>query len=1158
MEDWEALEDARPAGHQSGARRRMIKRTSLIAAKIGLVLAAVFLVALGAAWARLAAGPLELPALTRQIEANMSRARDGRPVDIASVELFWAGAPRGLQLQARDVRILDADGSVISQYAHANIGLGVLPLFIGRIAIVSAEFEGGDIAITRKPDRSTEIAFGPLGSAPDIVIPGVEDDAPLAVKVNRALDGLARAFRPVGAGGALRSLVMRDAQVEMIDEGNGARWTANHAVVALERSGRRLGLVVDARVEGPEGGAPITLRISTDTGFRAAEIQFATRQARPRALFSPAMLGVFAGLDAPVTAEIVVGLDRRVGINRFEGDVVVGRGGAVMNGGDRFALEGGRVHGRYDLERDVLTIDQLALNGSRTRIQGEAHLANASALFSAEPDQPANFDISLPAATLDVPGVFEAPFDLQRVRLSGAVEGGAIRFTRIDASRDQARLTGTGRLTFARAGPQRRVYPGIALDGRITGTLDVRSVIALWPIPFVEGARSYLKESLTAGQVTEAIVKLNIPPAELAARQLTDPSLDIRFNYTGASMRYITTMSPLTAARGSAILRGNRFDLTVDDGRLDGLVTTGTVEIPRLNPRGAMMTITARGQGDARALVGLLMQEPIALGPRFPVEPSTVGGRGTATLVYQRPNQADATVEQSRFTVDGTFQNVSGTMRENGLRLAEGNLRVRGDQRAVTVYGPMELGSSNVNVSWTERIGAPSATSSRYQISGVFEAEDLEMLGYPARAISQGRIGVAVTGEGQGFAVNEARVELDLTRARAFLPRAFWTKAPGQSATVSFDVAAADGDYLLSNIVARGSGLSANGSARLYRDGRLRSADITRFAIDGRADLAIAASRGADGALDIAARGPLLDAAPFLDAEPEPAPAPPAARPGQAAPTPRPIRIAVRTDRMELRGGVAMTNASANLVLSPEFALQTLTTQGQVGQGRSLALGLGPRAADPQGRIAFRSDDAGFAWRGFTGADNIVGGTVTADGTWRMGPPSVAQFNLHMRDFRVVRVPAMAHLLGSVASLTGFVEMLNGDGISFSSLDAPVTMNADEVAFAQARMAGPTLGLTANGNYNMGANDLDVDGVVVPSYGLNSVLGNVPILGNLLTSRRGEGIFGMTYAVNGPVEAPRVGVNPLSALTPGILRRIFEPLGPRRPTEQPATAAQGG
>ena len=69
---------------------------------------------------------------------------------------------------------------------------------------------------------------------------------------------------------------------------------------------------------------------------------------------------------------------------------------------------------------------------------------------------------------------------------------------------------------------------------------------------------------------------------------------------------------------------------------------------------------------------------------------------------------------------------------------------------------------------------------------------------------------------------------------------------------------------------------------------------------------------------------------------------------------------------------------------------------------------------------------------------------------------------------------------------------------------------------------------------------------MAPSPVLNlSMLGEVPVIGDLLVSRRGEGVFGMTYSINGHAGEPRVGVNPVSALTPGILRRIFEPVQPR-------------
>jgi hypothetical protein len=42
-----------------------------------------------------------------------------------------------------------------------------------------------------------------------------------------------------------------------------------------------------------------------------------------------------------------------------------------------------------------------------------------------------------------------------------------------------------------------------------------------------------------------------------------------------------------------------------------------------------------------------------------------------------------------------------------------------------------------------------------------------------------------------------------------------------------------------------------------------------------------------------------------------------------------------------------------------------------------------------------------------------------------------------------------------------------------------------------------------------------------------------------LFGRRGEGLFGFTYRLAGPAANPRVDVNPLSLLTPGMFREIF-------------------
>ena len=67
----------------------------------------------------------------------------------------------------------------------------------------------------------------------------------------------------------------------------------------------------------------------------------------------------------------------------------------------------------------------------------------------------------------------------------------------------------------------------------------------------------------------------------------------------------------------------------------------------------------------------------------------------------------------------------------------------------------------------------------------------------------------------------------------------------------------------------------------------------------------------------------------------------------------------------------------------------------------------------------------------------------------------------------------------------------------------------------------------------------DIDGVIVPAYALNSILGNIPILGDILQGGEGEGMFSATYKIAGDLAEPKIDVNPWAALAPGFLRGIF-------------------
>jgi hypothetical protein len=50
----------------------------------------------------------------------------------------------------------------------------------------------------------------------------------------------------------------------------------------------------------------------------------------------------------------------------------------------------------------------------------------------------------------------------------------------------------------------------------------------------------------------------------------------------------------------------------------------------------------------------------------------------------------------------------------------------------------------------------------------------------------------------------------------------------------------------------------------------------------------------------------------------------------------------------------------------------------------------------------------------------------------------------------------------------------------------------------------------------------------------------LPLFGPLLTGPRGDGVFAMTFAIQGSLSAPQVIVNPLSVITPGVTREIMQ------------------
>ncbi|MFM2423258.1 MAG: hypothetical protein RL291_1788, partial [Pseudomonadota bacterium] len=112
--------------------------------------------------------------------------------------------------------------------------------------------------------------------------------------------------------------------------------------------------------------------------------------------------------------------------------------------------------------------------------------------------------------------------------------------------------------------------------------------------------------------------------------------------------------------------------------------------------------------------------------------------------------------------------------------------------------------------------------------------------------------------------------------------------------------------------------------------------------------------------------------------------------------------------------------------------------------------------------------------------------------------------------------------------------------IPFDLLRVPFAVGSGQFVMNNAAIRGPLLGATWAGRVDFQNRTLLVGGTYAPLSGLSGPLGAFPILGQLITGPKGEGILGITFQVSGPMAKPEIIVNPLSLLAPGITREIFQ------------------
>lgn len=1072
----------------------------------------------------LASGPVELGIFRDDVEQAMTRARDGRPVTVERLTLQWSPSERRVFVVADGLSLKDQAGEEAGYAQTAELTLDAGALILGRVEVLDANLDRGWLNVQNTGGNRWSVAGDPLIEIRAGVLPQTPEE--WLERTNAVLSDVLVGLEIFDRAFDLEGLEFDRFDLHVIAEDGAPIGTVAEASGQISHPDADVSIQLSGNGDGV--GLPEILSVSLDSFDRYQSL---------KAVFDVGVLPITDlvqrfGFEGFESSDLNLGTSFSAEVNRADGLQQIGLVVSRESGALRFdaieeTISDVTAAFAYLPAEDQVRLDFLQLTSDRLSGRFEGALSNVLAKNALR-----RLELESETLNLDLTPMFEAPWTVSDVSLAADVSDdfSILSIVSLAADIDEARLQATGELDLAVEHAPGEIPMTLDVTAELVGDISKETILTYWPVRLGRGARSFVSQRLVAGKATEATAVLTLKPDSMAEGFLREEDLAVTFAFEGGAVRFMDDLPPVQNGVGTGRVGGNSFDLRLIRGTYDDWVLqSGSVSFPNFNPRGQPFTVLAYGSGPAVSILRQLSASRLRLQDQTGFDPERVSGNATASFKLVRPALSNVPLADTVMEVKGQIKDGGVTGAVGPFDLREGTVSVDVTLERMILTGFGNMGSAPVQFTWRDAFGDQGRPAD-LSATAVLTSDVLNVFGLVGRAFLTGEIPVEMQGKVGSNGLQDGTFAFDLRDARLDFSEVDWVKPAGQPARATLDYS---GDLREQAAALRFSTRDAelDGDLRLGTDGRLKALLLRRLFIEDALDVAGQIERTERDGFNIEVSGDYLDISGLLDDV--------GAMGDMGDGDARiDLSISAAVERLRLRRNLELIGSSLNLQVSDTTGFQSLSASGETDSGATFAAKLMNEGQNQPLALELKTSDAGYLASAFFGVDFIEGGVLDLRGGLAT-ETTPAQLRATVEDTRLTNAPFFTQIL-SLASLRGLTDTLTGDGVLFSRIEAPITIGGGRYVIDGARASGPALGLTVNGWVGTDGRGIDLNGVLVPSFGVNSVLGGVPIIGDLIVGRQGEGIFSITYSVSGTLEKAQVAVNPLSAVTPGILRRIFE------------------
>jgi uncharacterized protein YhdP len=697
-------------------------------------------------------------------------------------------------------------------------------------------------------------------------------------------------------------------------------------------------------------------------------------------------------------------------------------------------------------------------------------------------------------------------------------------------------LTGTvdgldlHKLLFS-GGTEPAVATAMAINAEVVAKdVPVNTLDGLWPTALGKGARSWVLENVRDGIAEEGRVALRVgAPALLGPFEVEHLGGTLR--YRDLTVHYRRPLPPVRGVAGTATFDRAKFELTPTAGSLMGLrVAKAIVSLTALDTDNERASIDVQVTGPIRDALAVIDTKPFEYAKEIGIDPARTSGTAEARLAFRFPLARDLSFEQVELKVQARL--AAATIKQFLFKsdLTDGGFDLDLDRGGVRLQGGAKLAGIPAAASVAHLFGKPKDNvRTRATVWARIDREGRQRLDLDVLPdMLDGPVGADVSYAALADKRADLSVTLDLKDAILREPLLGYEKPAGTLGAAKLDIDLREDRILrIRDLVVKSTRLDVRGTVAFNDRQDVQRIELKRL-VAGETDVSGAATRSAEGAWRIEFGGLSYDASAIVKDSSKPD--------DPAKDKPPPLVIEAKVGRLVVGEKREARNVSLQLS-GDRLHWQMARMDGELIGGGRMSLRFG--AAGGGRPFNFTSDNFGAVVQLLGITDSIASGHVDVKGAAEDdGPRRTFRGHVEAADYRLVRAPAFAKLL-SLASLTSLSSLLAGEGLPFTRLGGDFASSEGKLELKDLHAYGGALGINVSGLVDLSNDTIDVQGTIVPAYTINSILGYVPLLGKLLLGGEGQGLFAANFRATGPIDDPRISVNPLSALAPGFLRRLF-------------------